>query len=168
MTMKLTQPLKWWGGKNYLAPKIIDLMYPHLSFVEPYCGGMAVLLNKDPLDPRHQWGEKSYEQGISEVVNDVYHPLQNFWDVLTVRGVVRGVPAHLGSDSVLGDMVNLREQCVAHWHSLIPPVMLGSCRWRVTLLKMLVYLLHHQFEGQRTKLFIRHELVRNVFVPLHP
>jgi len=25
---------------------------------------------------------KSYEQGISEVVNDVYHPLQNFWDVL--------------------------------------------------------------------------------------
>ena len=41
-------------------------------------------------------------------------------------------------------------------------------RWRVTFLKMLVHLLHHQFEGQRPKLFIRHELIRNGLVPFHP
>jgi DNA adenine methylase len=57
-------------------------MPKHLHYVEPYGGGLAVLLNKDPFDPRHQWGEKSYEQGISEVVNDIHHPLQNFWDVM--------------------------------------------------------------------------------------
>ena len=79
---KVHQPLKWWGGKSYLASRIIDLMPKHLHYVEPYGGGLAVLLNKDPFDSRHQWGEKGYEQGISEVVNDVYRPLQNFWDVL--------------------------------------------------------------------------------------
>jgi DNA adenine methylase len=48
--MTLTQPLKWWGGKHYLARKIIDLMPRHLHYVEPYAGGLAVLLEKDPLD----------------------------------------------------------------------------------------------------------------------
>ncbi|EMI55213.1 DNA adenine methylase [Rhodopirellula sallentina] len=79
---RLTLPLKWHGGKHYLAPKIIDLMPRHLHYVEPFGGGLAVLLNKDPFDPRHQWGKASYEQGVSEVVNDVYGPLQNFWNVL--------------------------------------------------------------------------------------
>ena len=82
MKTKITRPVKWWGGKSYLAPKIIDLMIRHLHYVEPFGGSLAVLLNKDPFDPRHQWGEKSYEHGISEVVNDIYRPLQNFWDVL--------------------------------------------------------------------------------------
>jgi DNA adenine methylase len=80
--MATIPPLKWWGGKTYLAPKLIDLMPRHLHYVEPYAGGLAVLLHKDPFDERHQWGNKSHEQGISEVVNDIYRPLQNFWDVL--------------------------------------------------------------------------------------
>lgn len=54
----------------------------HLHYVELFGGGLAILFNKNPFDPRHQWGEVSYEQGISEVVNDVYGPLQNFWNVL--------------------------------------------------------------------------------------
>jgi DNA adenine methylase len=82
MTEKLTQPLKWWGGKHYLAPKIIDRMPRHLHYVEPFAGGLAVLLAKDPLDPRHQWGDKGYEQGISEVVNDIHGDLTTFWRVL--------------------------------------------------------------------------------------
>ena len=82
MLQRLSQPLKWWGGKNYLAALIIALMPRHLHYVEAYAGGSAVLLAKDPFDDRHQWGDKTYEQGISEVVNDIYHPLQNFWDVL--------------------------------------------------------------------------------------
>ena len=79
---RLTQPLKWHGGKHYLAKRIIDLMPPHLHYVEPYAGGLAVLLEKDPFDVRHQWGRKSYERGISEVVNDIDGELTNFWRVL--------------------------------------------------------------------------------------
>jgi hypothetical protein len=60
----------------------------------------------------------------------------------------------------------LPDFCVVVEGSCLFNVML--CRWRVTLLKMLVHLLHHQFEGQRPKLFIRHELVRYRFVPFHP
>lgn len=79
---EIMQPLEWHGGKYCLASKIIDLMPKHLHYVEPHGGRLAILLNKDPFDPRHQWGTKNHEQGISEVVNDIYGPLQNFWDVL--------------------------------------------------------------------------------------
>lgn len=68
-TAKITQPLKWHGGKHYLADWIIGLMPPHVHYVEPYAGGLAVLLAKDPND-------------VSEVVNDVHHELTNFWRVL--------------------------------------------------------------------------------------
>jgi len=79
---RLTAPLKWWGGKTYLAPKIIELMPRHLHYVEPYFGGGAVLLAKDPLDESKFWGNQCYEQGISEVINDVNLELTNFWRVL--------------------------------------------------------------------------------------
>lgn len=76
-------PLKWHGGKSYLAKRIIELMpprcrYPNapvpedpgwLHYVEPYFGGGAVLLANDP-------------NGISEVVNDIHFGLTNFWRVL--------------------------------------------------------------------------------------
>ncbi|MEZ5943927.1 MAG: hypothetical protein R3C18_21225 [Planctomycetaceae bacterium] len=42
---KITQPLKWHGGKHYLAKKIIGLM-PR----EPFGGGLA----KGPVDARNQ------------------------------------------------------------------------------------------------------------------
>ena len=32
---KLVQPLKWWGGKHYLAKQIIKLMPRHLHYVDP-------------------------------------------------------------------------------------------------------------------------------------
>lgn len=65
----MTSPLKWHGGKFYLASKIIALMPAHLAYVEPYFGGGSVLFAKDPT-------------GISEVVNDVNRGLTNFWRVL--------------------------------------------------------------------------------------
>ena len=64
-----SSPLKFHGGKHYLAKKIIELMPPHLHYVEPYAGGLSVLLAKDP-------------EGISEVVNDLHKDLSNFWRVL--------------------------------------------------------------------------------------
>jgi len=67
-------PLKWHGGKTYLARRIIALMPPHIHYVEPYFGGGAVLLAKDP-------------EGVSEVVNDLNRGLINFWSVLRDEGL---------------------------------------------------------------------------------
>lgn len=70
--LAVPQPLKWHGGKNYLAKEIISLMPPRsewLHYVEPYFGGGAVLLDNNP-------------EGISEVVNDLNYNLMNFWKVL--------------------------------------------------------------------------------------
>ena len=67
-------PLKWHGGKQYLAKRIIALMPPHTHYVEPYAGGLAVLLDKSPED-------------CSEVVNDLNGRLVNFW--LALRDVAK-------------------------------------------------------------------------------
>src|SRR5262245_3635030 len=63
-------PLKWHGGKHYLADRIVALMPPHLHYVEPFFGGGAVLLAKNP-------------DGVSEVVNDLCGDLINFWRVIS-------------------------------------------------------------------------------------
>ena len=68
-TNKPSPPLKWHGGKHYLAPKIVALMPPHRHYVEPFAGGLSVLLAKDPV-------------GVSEVVNDLDGRLTNFWRIL--------------------------------------------------------------------------------------
>lgn len=65
----IVPPLKWHGGKFYLAKKIIGLAPPHLHYVEPFAGGLQVLLAKE------SWG-------VSEVVNDVHGDLTSFWRVL--------------------------------------------------------------------------------------
>jgi DNA adenine methylase len=69
MTPKLTPPLKWHGGKSYLASRIVPLMPAHVHYVEPFAGGLAVLLAKDPEE-------------VSEAVNDLDGDLVNFWRVL--------------------------------------------------------------------------------------
>lgn len=89
--MTMTQPLKWHGGKHYLASWIISHFPPHLHYVEPFFGGGAVLLARDHkrdwfID--NEWklknGEKvpSHLRGCSEVVNDINFHLTNFWNVL--------------------------------------------------------------------------------------
>src|SRR5437868_14003261 len=65
----LVPPLKWHGGKHYLARRIVALMPPHTHYVEPYAGGLSVLLAKSP-------------EGVSEVANDLDGGLVNFWRVL--------------------------------------------------------------------------------------
>jgi DNA adenine methylase len=45
-TRKIRPPLKWHGGKHYLAGKIISLFLNHRVYCEPYCGGLSVLLGK--------------------------------------------------------------------------------------------------------------------------
>jgi DNA adenine methylase len=67
----ISLPLKWHcsGGKGYLASRIVAMMPPHLHYVEPFAGGLAVMLAKDP-------------EGVSEVANDLNATLTNFWSVL--------------------------------------------------------------------------------------
>ena len=83
---KLTLPLKWHGGKNYLAPGIIELKPPHLHYNEAYFGGGAVLLARDPNRNWHEgavdWSNTAAQRGCSEVVNDINGELTNFWRVL--------------------------------------------------------------------------------------
>jgi DNA adenine methylase len=73
---ELTQALKWHGGKGghhgTLAKWILGLAPPHLHFCEPFAGGLATLLWKDPKD-------------TSEVVNDLNGDVSNFWTVLQNR-----------------------------------------------------------------------------------
>lgn len=66
----VSSPLKWHGGKSYLAKQIVALMPPHLTYCEPFFGGGSVLLAKDP-------------EGISEVANDLNGALMNFWATLS-------------------------------------------------------------------------------------
>jgi len=80
--VSLVQPLKWWGGKHYLAKQIIARMPPHLHYVEPYAGGLAVLLEREPSAEALFWGKECYHKGVSEVVNDIHRELTNFWRVL--------------------------------------------------------------------------------------
>lgn len=62
-------PIKWHGGKSYLAPKIRALFPRHTRYVEPFFGGGAVMLAGD--------GE-----GVAEWANDLNRDLINFWAVL--------------------------------------------------------------------------------------
>lgn len=85
MSKTLTKPIKWHGGKDYLADWIIShfparCKNPNnpspddpgwLHYVEPFFGGGSVLLAQDP-------------EGISEVANDINLGLSNFWRVLSI------------------------------------------------------------------------------------
>jgi DNA adenine methylase len=78
----LKPALKWHGCKAYLALRILALMPPHVHYVEPFAGGLAVLLARDPADPRLFISSHRDHQGVSEVVNDLDGRLTTFWRVL--------------------------------------------------------------------------------------
>jgi DNA adenine methylase len=64
----LNSPLWWQGGKGRIAKYIIALFDDHVTYVEPFGGGAAVLLNKEPSKV--------------EVYNDINGDVVNFFQVL--------------------------------------------------------------------------------------
>lgn len=64
-------PFVYFGGKTILAPRIARMLPAHGHYVEPYAGGLAVLLAK----PRSRM----------ETVSDLDGDLVNFWRVLRDR-----------------------------------------------------------------------------------
>ncbi len=65
-------PIKWHGGKHYLADRIIREFPPHTHYVETHFGAGAVLFRKPA----------GHIEGHSEIVNDIDGDLTNFWRVL--------------------------------------------------------------------------------------
>lgn len=64
----LAPPFVYYGGKQRVAERIVALMPAHSSYVEPYCGGLAVLMAKQPSK--------------LETVNDLDGHLMNLWRVI--------------------------------------------------------------------------------------
>jgi DNA adenine methylase len=104
-------PFPYFGGKQRIARRIIEAFPPHLQYVEPYCGGLAVLMAKDPIE--------------LEVVNDLDEDLMTFWRVLRDRGDdlerVCALTPHSRSESLLArdrDSVDDLERARRVWVAL--------------------------------------------------
>src|SRR5688572_4688034 len=65
-------PVKWHGGKRYLAQRIISYFPAHRIYLEPFGGGASVLLNK-PL-------------AEVETYNDLDHRITRLFRVLRDHG----------------------------------------------------------------------------------
>jgi len=68
----MIKPLKWHGGKTYLAPWILSHFPPRETYThynEAFAGGLSVLFAHDP-------------EGKGETVNDLNGELYNFWLML--------------------------------------------------------------------------------------
>lgn len=68
MSKKSRGPLRWYGGKCELAPKLVPLIPEHQTYVEVFAGGAALFFEK-PISP-------------IEVINDLDSALVNFYRVL--------------------------------------------------------------------------------------
>jgi DNA adenine methylase len=64
-------PVPYFGSKQRIAPWIASLLPEHGHYVEPFCGGLSVLLAKKPSP--------------METVNDLDGELMTFWRVLRDR-----------------------------------------------------------------------------------
>lgn len=64
-------PITYYGGKQKLAPVIIELIPPHTLYAEPFSGGAAVFFAKKPSEV--------------EILNDTNGELINFYRIIKTR-----------------------------------------------------------------------------------
>lgn len=82
MTIKvLRPPFAYFGGKQKLADTIASMLPAHTHYVEPYAGGLSVLLAKKP--------------SRLETVNDLDGDIVHFWKLLRERPVELARHCHL-------------------------------------------------------------------------
>ncbi|MFF9123200.1 DNA adenine methylase [Streptomyces sp. NPDC014889] len=67
----MKSPVPYFGSKRSVASWIVSLLPEHAHYVEPYAGGLSVLLAKPP--------------SAMETVNDLDGDLVNFWRILRDR-----------------------------------------------------------------------------------
>lgn len=77
---KLRPPVKRHGGKAYLARRIVDLMPPHETYIEPFLGGGSVLLNKPKAE--------------REIAGDLDAGLINLWQQIRINHGFRCAVGH--------------------------------------------------------------------------
>ena len=70
--MPIRPPVKWHGGKRYLASRIIEFFPEHRVYLEPFGGGASVLLNKPPVEV--------------ETYNDLDRRISRLFEVLRDQG----------------------------------------------------------------------------------
>jgi len=69
---RITAIAPWFGSKRTMAPRIVKELGKHSAYFEPFCGSMAVLLEKDPSS--------------HETVNDLHGDLINLARVIASPG----------------------------------------------------------------------------------
>lgn len=72
-------PISYYGGKQRIASKIVSLIPKHTVYVEPFCGGAAVMFAKP-------WPDVSNNNHYREVINDTDGRLINFYTQLRNNG----------------------------------------------------------------------------------
>jgi len=72
-------PISYYGGKQRMAHNIVPLIPRHTVYVEPFCGGAAVLFAKP-------WPEVTNRDYYREVINDLDGNLINFYRQLRDNG----------------------------------------------------------------------------------
>lgn len=68
MAHTLAPPFPYFGGKQMIADQIVALMPRHTHYIEPFCGGLSVLLAKAPSK--------------LETINDLDGEIMTFWRML--------------------------------------------------------------------------------------
>ena len=71
----------WFGGKRTMAPEIVAAIGPHRAYWEPFCGSMAVLMNKPRVS--------------HETANDLHGDLVNLARVVQEQSLARDLYAML-------------------------------------------------------------------------